>query len=132
MDLALDRWNSFRLRADNTSIVTVMLDPPGPPRAQVLRRLYGLQSPNVQNQLKATVLNNPQPSESIQECLSKPTLVQPDHRDVVHGTDQKRNEDNSANDTEKENEISSPVKTKTYKSQYRNQEEAGSIAIISR
>ncbi len=30
------------LRADNTSIVTVMLDPPGPPRAQVLRRLHGM------------------------------------------------------------------------------------------
>lgn len=109
-----------------------MLDPPGPPRAQVLRRLYGIQSPKVQKHLKTTVLNNPQPSESVQECLSKPTSVQPDQYHVVHGTDQKRNEDNIANDTEKENEISSPVKTKTYKSQYRNQEEAASIAIISR
>jgi hypothetical protein len=34
-----------KLRADNTSIVTVMLDPPGPPRAQVLRRLHGLPNP---------------------------------------------------------------------------------------
>lgn len=32
----------YSLRADNTSIVTVMLDPPGPPRAQVLRRLHGI------------------------------------------------------------------------------------------
>merc|ERR1711899_641924 len=37
VDIALERWNSFKLRADNTSIVTVMLDPPGPPRAQVLK-----------------------------------------------------------------------------------------------
>ena len=29
------RWMANNLRADNTSIVTVMLDPPGPPRAQV-------------------------------------------------------------------------------------------------
>merc|ERR1712112_158702 len=29
--------NPSKLRADNTSIVTVMLDPPGPPRAQVLK-----------------------------------------------------------------------------------------------
>ena len=38
VDLAIDRWNSCNLRADNTSVVTVMLDPPGPPRAQVLRK----------------------------------------------------------------------------------------------
>ena len=42
VDLALNRWKECQLRADNTSIVTVMLDPPGPPRAQVLKRLYGV------------------------------------------------------------------------------------------
>ena len=42
VDTALDRWNMCKLRADNTSIVTVMLDPPGPPRAQVLRKFHGL------------------------------------------------------------------------------------------
>lgn len=35
VDCAIDRWNGSKLRADNTSVVTVMLDPPGPPRAQV-------------------------------------------------------------------------------------------------
>jgi hypothetical protein len=35
VDRALDRWSATRLRADNTSVVTLMLDPPGPPRAQV-------------------------------------------------------------------------------------------------
>ncbi len=39
VDLAIGRWALCGLRADNTSIVTVMLDPPGPPRAQVLRRM---------------------------------------------------------------------------------------------
>jgi len=38
VDMAVDRWKSCKLRADNTSVVVVMLDPPGPPRAQVLRR----------------------------------------------------------------------------------------------
>jgi len=37
VDTAIDRWNTSKLRADNTSVVTVMLDPPGPPRAQVLK-----------------------------------------------------------------------------------------------
>lgn len=37
VDCAIDRWNASKLRADNTSVVTVMLDPPGPPRAQVLK-----------------------------------------------------------------------------------------------
>ena len=45
VDYALDRWQLCRLRADNTSIVTVMLDPPGPPRAQVLRKLHSATLP---------------------------------------------------------------------------------------
>ena len=53
VDIALERWNSFKLRADNTSIVTVMLDPPGPPRAQVLKRIYSVQTPKLQNELKS-------------------------------------------------------------------------------
>ena len=40
VDLSIDRWNTCNLRADNTSVVTVMLDPPGPPRAQVLRKMH--------------------------------------------------------------------------------------------
>ncbi len=35
VDRAIENWNGNNLRADNTSVVTVMLDPPGPPRAQV-------------------------------------------------------------------------------------------------
>ncbi|GBP96746.1 hypothetical protein EVAR_77681_1 [Eumeta japonica] len=37
VDHALERWSNTRMRADNTSVVTLMLDPPGPPRAAVLR-----------------------------------------------------------------------------------------------
>ncbi|XP_050668399.1 translation initiation factor IF-2 isoform X2 [Leptidea sinapis] len=37
VDQALERWSNTRMRADNTSVVTLMLDPPGPPRATVLR-----------------------------------------------------------------------------------------------
>ncbi|XP_063368737.1 uncharacterized protein LOC134657114 [Cydia amplana] len=37
VDHALERWSNTRMRADNTSVVTLMLDPPGPPRATVLR-----------------------------------------------------------------------------------------------
>jgi len=40
VDNAINRWKTCNLRADNTSIVTVMLDPPGPPRAQVLRKRH--------------------------------------------------------------------------------------------
>ena len=72
VDIALDRWNSFKLRADNTSIVTVMLDPPGPPRAQVLRRLYGLQSPKPYVETQQTKLNNTkQTLNSTDDNLSK-------------------------------------------------------------
>ncbi|KAB0791564.1 hypothetical protein PPYR_03364 [Photinus pyralis] len=34
---ALDRWSVMRMRADNTSVITLLLDPPGPPRAEVLQ-----------------------------------------------------------------------------------------------
>ena len=78
VDLALDRWNMCRLRADNTSIVTVMLDPPGPPRAQVLRRLHGLQSPlnQLQNHppFQPTAIPNPHSTtETVQTGCSSST-----------------------------------------------------------
>jgi len=38
VESALDRWRTYELRADNTTTVVVLLDPPGPPRAQVLKR----------------------------------------------------------------------------------------------
>ena len=38
VDHAINKWHTQSLRPDNTSVVTVMLDPPGPPRAQVLKR----------------------------------------------------------------------------------------------
>ena len=44
------------LRADNVSVVTVMLDPPGPPRAKVLRRLHGLESPHPKLQLTQPII----------------------------------------------------------------------------
>lgn len=44
VDMAVEKWNAYKLRADNTSVVVVMLDPPGPPRAQVLRRQRELAS----------------------------------------------------------------------------------------
>lgn len=36
VEKALDRWCNTKMRADNTSVITLMLDPRGPPRAQVL------------------------------------------------------------------------------------------------
>ncbi|KAG0425088.1 hypothetical protein HPB47_027718 [Ixodes persulcatus] len=38
VDEALFRWNRINTRADNTSVVTVMLDPAGPSRSEVLLR----------------------------------------------------------------------------------------------
>lgn len=36
VDKAVKRWALAKQRADNTSVVTLLLDPPGPPKAQVL------------------------------------------------------------------------------------------------
>lgn len=37
VDKALERWSTRKMRADNTSVVIVMLDPPGPPKRDVLK-----------------------------------------------------------------------------------------------
>jgi len=58
VDKAIEKWNGNNLRADNTSVVTVMLDPPGPPRAQVLKRQRELaQQMSGSNQTASGVIN---------------------------------------------------------------------------
>lgn len=37
VDRALERWSTTKMRADNTSVVIIMLDPPGPPKRDVLK-----------------------------------------------------------------------------------------------
>lgn len=37
VDRALERWSTSRMRADNTSVCVIMLDPPGPPKRDVLK-----------------------------------------------------------------------------------------------
>lgn len=37
VDKALERWSMTKMRADNTSVVIIMLDPPGPPKRDVLK-----------------------------------------------------------------------------------------------
>lgn len=37
VDRALERWSNRKMRADNTSVVIIMLDPPGPPKRDVLK-----------------------------------------------------------------------------------------------
>ena len=53
VDRAIEKWNGNNLRADNTSVVTVMLDPPGPPRAQVLKRQRELRELNSNQKFEA-------------------------------------------------------------------------------
>ena len=70
VDRAIERWNGNNLRADNTSIVTVMLDPPGPPRAQVLKRqreLATLNDVNGVNRVPIIHGDQIQPSSCISE-----------------------------------------------------------------
>lgn len=44
VDRALERWSSRKMRADNTSVVIIMLDPPGPPKRDVLKATPSTQS----------------------------------------------------------------------------------------
>lgn len=37
VDKALERWSTRKMRADNTSVVIIMFDPPGPPKRDVIK-----------------------------------------------------------------------------------------------
>lgn len=37
VDKALERWSTKKMRADNTSVVIIMFDPPGPPKRDILK-----------------------------------------------------------------------------------------------
>ncbi|XP_031626326.1 uncharacterized protein LOC116342744 isoform X2 [Contarinia nasturtii] len=37
VDKALERWSTKKMRADNTSVVILMFDPPGPPKRDILK-----------------------------------------------------------------------------------------------
>lgn len=42
VDTALEKWALHGLRADNTTVITVVIDPPGPPKAHVSMSLIML------------------------------------------------------------------------------------------
>ena len=69
VDCAINKWNCNHLRADNTSVVTVMLDPPGPPRAQVLKRQRELlaSSGTAERGSMALVTNQEEPEQQQQQ-----------------------------------------------------------------
>lgn len=76
VERALDRWSSTRMRADNTSVVTLMLDPPGPPRSQVIRNAQKLLSEQPQ-QAAAQCAEQEHPSNhnlAMADCSKSPTL----------------------------------------------------------
>ena len=147
VDIALDRWNSFKLRADNTSIVTVMLDPPGPPRAQVLRRLYGLQSPKPYAETQQTILDNTKQTISSNEdnvsksqsnknsnCKNETKNIKSVESKKESVTDSyvpNTNCDSASNIRNPGNEKENTSKGK-FSEMYEENEDAGAVAIISR
>jgi len=81
VDCAIDRWNSSKLRADNTSVVTVMLDPPGPPRAQVLKnRKRELAALNAGRELPNPMLPGDRGSVAL---VTNTTAEEPQHVDYA-------------------------------------------------
>lgn len=99
VERALEKWLSTKMRADNTTVVTLMLDPPGPPRAQAIRNAHktqpdfslprpapqadypenGLQivtryhetAPNIINQAMSILKSIPKESRYTEECLDQ-------------------------------------------------------------
>lgn len=86
VERALDRWSSTRMRADNTSVVTLMLDPPGPPRSQVIRNAQKILSeqepqqslpymePEQSFRQNSSMLDCSVPISSLQDLWQNPNL----------------------------------------------------------
>jgi hypothetical protein len=69
VDRALDRWYHHNLRADNTSVVTVVIDPPGPPKAQVIRQ----NQKNYEVRESTSSVTNPTTSKTVPAMILAPT-----------------------------------------------------------
>ncbi|CAH0549544.1 unnamed protein product [Brassicogethes aeneus] len=82
VEKALQRWHTTKMRADNTSVITLMLDPPGPPRAQVLKdrrqkNAQNLAGPEYPDRgLKIVTRYENETREDCRECLTNSESVE--------------------------------------------------------
>ena len=102
-----------------------MLDPPGPPRAQVLRRLYGVQSPKNIARLTSITDNDP-------EHIAKPIQDLPKTQ-TADKCEMTKIQDSLMNSAMKNN-VSAPDNADQNKIQKNdaNKDDAEAVAIISR
>ncbi|KAL3271174.1 hypothetical protein HHI36_021671 [Cryptolaemus montrouzieri] len=91
VERALERWHTTNMRADNTSVVTLMLDPPGPPRAQVLKdrkKNYPATGLKIMTRFKDAEQN----ANDCSTCLEKSNLEADEHpitkEDIAPSTSQ--------------------------------------------
>ncbi|CAL1269508.1 unnamed protein product [Larinioides sclopetarius] len=108
VDAALKHWFELGMRADNTSVVTVMLDPPGPPKSEVLLR---------QRVMKRLRPRDDQPEEAVEAKNSNSetpsTLVVKEKRKSNEGCEsqlnreRKRSSDSTVEMVNKERKLSS-------------------------
>ncbi|XP_076340023.1 uncharacterized protein LOC143240808 isoform X2 [Tachypleus tridentatus] len=122
VDRALTRWYSLKMRADNTSVITVMLDPPGPPKSEVLLHQHVMQRLRPRDEQTEIIPNSTSPTEdeavdikvkkssdssslkefensdSAQEhkllCLPRPVVLSPKKVVVVKHTESNASENN--------------------------------------
>ena len=117
-----------------------MLDPPGPPRAQVLRRLYGLQSPKAFTETQQNNFENSKKTLNSTEDTLSHAQTNKNHTD-----EKENNVSTGAVDSyvDHENAVSYPSKQKLRKNAentskeklsgvYDKKVDSGPIAIISR
>ncbi|KYM75882.1 Protein phosphatase 1D [Atta colombica] len=75
VDRALERWSSTRLRADNTSVVTLMLDPSGPCRSEVL--FNQKKDRVIHHGTQVPVTREPEIVERINSKITSPCMCMP-------------------------------------------------------
>lgn len=83
VERALKLWSTTKIRADNTSVVTLMLDPPGPPRAQVLRnRKKSYPDSGLQIMTRYQNESPEQPKNKLEQSDRSPVVI-PEHNPQV-------------------------------------------------
>ncbi|XP_059478781.1 protein phosphatase 1D-like [Neocloeon triangulifer] len=78
VERALQQWANLRMRADNTSVVTLMLDPPGPPRFQVRQQKGRLATTSPAHRRdRNTLMEDPEESAEDLDVLQDSPLDSP-------------------------------------------------------
>lgn len=125
VEKALQRWHATKMRADNTSVVTLMLDPPGPPKSQILKdrkknsypdRGLKIMTRYEDDSEKCESLNNTSNNSSTLRSVPSPTIINNNDDINAKETNTQNNNNMCDNSSVSSSDISSnfPLKERNF------------------